>query len=73
MYQWMIFLKGEVLAFGGGESSVVPQVHPALTCCRNRLFTGPDGKEYVWKLTSRVCKVMYYLPFNFGVHTDFND
>jgi len=25
--------------------------------CRNRIFTGPDGREYVWKLTMTVCKV----------------
>ncbi|KAF8957753.1 hypothetical protein BDZ97DRAFT_1669336 [Flammula alnicola] len=25
---------------------------------RNRIFTGPDGREYVWKMGARVCKVM---------------
>ena len=25
---------------------------------RDRIFRGPDGKEYIWKLTTRSCKVI---------------
>jgi len=46
---WQVWIEGSALPNSDFDD-----------CRRDRVFTAPDGKDYVWKLSMTSCKVCFW-------------